>query len=307
MNLLASLFAPFLALVLAFPASAQDLERIKADLRKKFPEAQIETARKSGYGGLIEVTGGGEVFYTDEKTSFLLAGLPHRHEDEENVTELRVRKLSAIKFDSLPLESAIKIVRGNGSRRIAIFEDPNCGYCKRFERDLASVPTTSRCTCSCIRSSRRIRRRSRRPCGARRTAAKAWQDLMLKDAIPAGAAKCDTPIDKLVAFGRKSASAARRRSSSRTASAFPARCPSRRSRSASRTRGRRQAVADAPESPRARRGGGRYGLRHGLDRRRAACSPSGAAPTCARPGASCPPGFRPRRRIPRRSPPGRRR
>ena len=139
MKLLASLSSAILALALAFPALAQDLDRVKSDLRKKFPDAQIDSVRKSGYGNLIEVTGGGDVFYTDEKTTFLLLGSLVDTKTRENVTEARLRKLSAVKFDALPLESAIKIVRGNGSRKIAIFEDPNCGYCKRFERELAGV------------------------------------------------------------------------------------------------------------------------------------------------------------------------
>lgn len=202
MNLPAFLFAPFLALVLAFPSSAQDLERVKTDIRKKFPEAQIETARKSGYGGLIELTGGGEVFYTDEKTSFLLLGSLIDTKTRQNVTELRVRKLSAIKFDSLPLESAFKIVRGNGSRRIAIFADPNCGYCKRFERDLITIPdiTVYMFLYPILSPDSTVKARAVW-CSADR--GKAWLDLMLKETPPAGAGTCETPIDKIVAYGHE--------------------------------------------------------------------------------------------------------
>ncbi|MBL0143629.1 MAG: DsbC family protein [Betaproteobacteria bacterium] len=202
MNLLASLSAAMLALVLALPAFAQDLERVKADLKKKFPEAQIETTRKTGYAGLIEVTGGGEVFYTDEKTTFLLLGSLIDAKTRENVTEARVRKLSAVKFDSLPLESSIKIVRGNGSRRIAIFEDPNCGYCKRFEKDLAGVTDlTIHVFLYPILSPESATKSKAVWCAPDR--AKAWLDLMLKNADPDGATNCENPIDKLVAYGRE--------------------------------------------------------------------------------------------------------
>ncbi len=195
------LSAAFLALALALPAAAQDVERVKSDLRKKFPEAQIDTVRKSGYGGLLEVTGGGEVFYTDERTSFLLLGTLIDTKTRENVTEARVRKLSAVKFDSLPLESAIKVVRGNGSRRIAIFADPNCGYCKRFERELVGVSDITVYTFLYPILSPDSTEKSKAVwCAPDR--AKAWMDLMLKDALPAGQATCDTPIDRVVAFGR---------------------------------------------------------------------------------------------------------
>jgi thiol:disulfide interchange protein DsbC len=202
MRLAASLCATFLALALGLPAVAQDLDRVKSDLRKKFPEAQIDTVRKSGYGGLLEVTGGGEVFYTDEKTSFLLLGHLVDTKTRENVTEARQRKLSAVKFDTLPLESAIKIVRGNGSRRVAIFADPNCGYCKRFERELVNVPDITVYTFLYPILSADSGEKSKAIwCAPDR--AKAWMDLMLKDAMPTGAANCATPIDTLVAFGRE--------------------------------------------------------------------------------------------------------
>ncbi|MBK6980811.1 MAG: DsbC family protein [Betaproteobacteria bacterium] len=202
MNLLASLSAAFLALAISLPAPAQDLERVKSELRKKFPDAQIETVRKSGYGGLVEVTGGGEVFYTDEKTTFLLLGSLIDTKTRENVTEARVRKLSAVKFETLPLDSAIKIVRGNGSRRIAIFEDPNCGYCKRFERDLAGVSDlTMYVFLYPILSPDSMEKSKAVWCAPDR--AKAWLDLMLKDAVPAGGAACQTPIDTIIAYGRE--------------------------------------------------------------------------------------------------------
>lgn len=202
MNLPASLAAAVLALFLALPAVAQDFERIKTDLRKKFPEAQVDTVRKSGYGGLLEVTGGGEIFYTDEKTTFILLGSLLDTKTRENITEARLRKISAISFDSLPLESAIKIVRGNGSRRIAIFEDPNCGYCKRFEADLAKVnDLTMYVFLYPILSPESTTKSKAVWCAPDR--AKAWLDLMLKDTTPANDGKCETPIDKVVVFGRE--------------------------------------------------------------------------------------------------------
>jgi thiol:disulfide interchange protein DsbC len=201
MKILAALAAAFIALLTAGPASAQDVERIRAELRKKFPEAQVETVRKAGYGGLLEVTGGGEVFYTDEKTTFLIFGSIVDTKTRENVTEARTRQISAVKFDTLPLESAFKIVRGNGSRRIAIFADPNCGYCKRFERDLFTISDiTVYMFLYPILSSDSIEKSKTVWCAPDR--GKAWLDLMLKDSLPAGGGKCDTPVDKVLAYGR---------------------------------------------------------------------------------------------------------
>jgi len=200
MRIPASLLALAFTFVAAFPALAQDLDKIKADLQKKFPQAQFDTVRKAGYGNLFEVTGGGDVFYTDDKTSFLLVGTLIDTKTRENVTEARQRKLSAVPFESLPFDNAIKIVRGNGSRKIAIFEDPNCGYCKRFERELANVTDlTMYVFLFPILSPDSTEKSTNIWCAADRQ--KAWLDYMLKDVMPA-AAKCTTPIDAILQFGQ---------------------------------------------------------------------------------------------------------
>ena len=200
MKTLQALAAALVATVVAFAAQAQEPEAIKAALKKKFPDAPVDAVRKIPYGNLFEVTGGGELFYTDDKTSFLLVGSLIDTRTKENVTEQRMRQVNAVKFETLPLESAIKIVRGNGSRKVAIFEDPNCGYCKKFERDLTGVnDLTVYVFLYPILAQDSIDKSRAVWCAADRT--QAWLDLMLKDAAPADG-RCDTPIEKLLAFGR---------------------------------------------------------------------------------------------------------
>ena len=196
--------AAFLLALAVVPAAANpEAERVKAELKKKFPDAPIDAVRRAGYAGLYEVTGGGEVFYTDEKTTFLLVGSLIDTKTRENVTEARQRVLSAIDFSQLPLESAVKIVRGDGSRKIAVFEDPKCGYCKRFERDLAKVDNLTMYLFLYPILSEESRQQSAGVwCAPDRV--KAWLDLMLRDVVPpAASAKCETPLDKVVAFGRE--------------------------------------------------------------------------------------------------------
>src|SRR5579862_2238673 len=113
---------------------------IKAEIKKEMPEIPaIESVRKTPYNDLYEIVAGGEIFYTNEKATFLSIGPIVDVKTKENVTEVRLRTVNQVKFSDLPLDSAIKIVRGNGARKIALFEDPNCGYCKRFERDFQGV------------------------------------------------------------------------------------------------------------------------------------------------------------------------
>ena len=193
--------AATLSLLLAFPGQAQDLERIKSELRKKVPEAPVDSVRKVPYGGLFEVTIGSEVFYTDENASFLVLGSIVDLKTKENVTELRMRQLNKVDFAQLPFDSAIKIVRGNGSRKVAIFEDPNCGYCKRFERDLAGVnDITVYVFLYPILSEGSVVKSKAIWCSPDK--GKAWMDVMVRDMAVTGDSTCSNPIDKNLAFGQ---------------------------------------------------------------------------------------------------------
>jgi thiol:disulfide interchange protein DsbC len=195
--------AALLAAFVGVPAFAQDAEQVKAALRKKFPEAPVDSVRKVPYGNLYEVTAGSELFYTDDKTSFILIGSLVDTKSKENVTELRTRQLNAVKFENLPLDSAVKIVRGNGSRKVAIFADPNCGYCKRFERDLLGVSDiTVYVFLYPILSPDSVEKSKAVWCSADK--GQAWLDLMVKNTAPTSGTKCDTgAIDKSLAFGRE--------------------------------------------------------------------------------------------------------
>jgi thiol:disulfide interchange protein DsbC len=193
--------AAALAALLAQPALAQDTEKVKAELRKKVPEAPVDAVRKIPYGGLFEVVVGGEVFYTDQDATFLVLGSIVDLKTKQNVTELRMRQLNRIDFAALPLENAVKIVRGNGSRRVAMFADPNCGYCKRFERDLLGVSDiTVYVFLYPILSPDSVAKSKAVWCSPDR--GKAWIDMMVRDTPPKLDAKCDTPIDKNLAYGQ---------------------------------------------------------------------------------------------------------
>ena len=190
-----------IATLLGLPAAAQDADKIKAELKKKMPDAPIDSVRKVPYGGLFEVTVGGDVLYTDANASFLFMGSIVDLKTKENVTEARMRVVNAIKFEQLPLDSAIKITRGNGSRKIAIFEDPHCGYCKRFERDLQGISDiTVYVFLYPILSQDSIEKSKAIWCSPDK--GKAWLDAILREQFPETPGTCTTPVDKNLALGR---------------------------------------------------------------------------------------------------------
>ncbi len=191
-----------LAASFALPALAQQEERVKAELKKRVPEAPVESVRKINFGGLYEVVAGGEIYYTDESASFLVVGNIIYLKTKQNITEARMRQVNAIKWSELPLDQAVKITRGNGSRKIAIFEDPNCGYCKRFERDLLGVSDiTVYVFLYPILAADSVEKSKAVWCA--KDPAKMWLDHMTRDAAITGDSSCATPIDKVLALGRE--------------------------------------------------------------------------------------------------------
>ena len=191
--------------VLALSAGALAQEAtIRKNLAERIPQLQkIDEVSKSAMPGLYEIrVNGSEIYYTDGEGNFLLQGNLIDTRQRRNLTEERVDKLTAISFDALPLKDAFTIVRGTGKRKLAVFEDPNCGYCKRFERDLQKVDNvTIHMFLYPILSADSNEKSKNIWCAKDRV--KAWQDWMVRDKV-AATASCDiSAIERNVEIGRK--------------------------------------------------------------------------------------------------------
>jgi thiol:disulfide interchange protein DsbC len=176
---------------------------IRKNLGERMPQFQkIDEVTKTPMPGLFEVRMGSDLFYTDADGSFLFQGQLIDTKLQRNITEERLDKLLAIDFAALPLKDAFTIVRGNGKRKIAVFEDPNCGYCKRFERDLQKVDNvTVYMFLYPILGADSIDKSRNLWCSKNK--GKAWQDWMVHDQA-APAASCDTAaLARNAEFGRK--------------------------------------------------------------------------------------------------------
>src|SRR5207247_6542948 len=98
--------------------------------------AKVDSVTKTPYSGLYEVRTNGDIIYTDEKAEYLFVGRVLDTKTYQDYTKARIDEINKVKFSDLPFDSALKTVKGNGKRTIAVFEDPNCGYCKRFRHTL---------------------------------------------------------------------------------------------------------------------------------------------------------------------------
>ena len=187
-----------------FSASFAQEAGIRKNLAERLPNLpKIDEVSKAPMNGLYELrVNETEIFYTDAEGNFLIQGSLIDTKAKRNLTEERVEKLSAIDFDALPLKDAFTVVRGNGKRKMAVFEDPNCGYCKRFERDMQKVSdVTVYMFLYPILGPDSTDKSKSIWCSKDR--AKAWQDMMVRDqSVPK--ASCDTSaIDRTLAFGKK--------------------------------------------------------------------------------------------------------
>ncbi len=195
---------PALILLLVSACYAQtDIATVKKAIAEKFPEAGSNIEVTKTTFGWYEVYAGGRLFYTDEDVNYFFLGNIVEAKSMSNITAQRLQKLSAIKFESLPLDFAIKTVRGNGKRKVAVFSDPDCPYCKRLEKDIANVTDVTIYTFlypipslhpDAARKSKAIW------CAPNRQ--KAWDDYMLRGVLAADKS-CDTPIDEIQAVGQK--------------------------------------------------------------------------------------------------------
>ena len=194
------------AVILLFGAGAVMAQEaaIRKNLAERLPTfAKIDEVSKTPMNGLFEVrVNESDIFYTDAEGNFLIQGNLIDTRAKRNLTEERTEKLSAIDFNTLPLKDAFTVVRGNGKRKLAVFEDPNCGYCKRFERDLQNVSdVTVYMFLYPILSADSTEKSKNLWCA--KDKAKTWQDVMVRDQ-PVPKASCDSAaIDRNVDFGRK--------------------------------------------------------------------------------------------------------
>lgn len=196
-----------LALMAAFSTLAMaDEASVKKAVEAAYPKFKVDKVTKTPYAGLYEVFMGGQIIYADEKLTFLIAeGRLVDPKTKKDITGERLDELTKIDFSSLPLEQAIKVVKGNGSRKLVVFSDVDCPYCKRLERnELANITDVTIYTFlypieqlhpDAANKSKLIW------CANNRV--KAWEDWILRDQLPNAVGNCDVPLEKVGQLARK--------------------------------------------------------------------------------------------------------
>jgi thiol:disulfide interchange protein DsbC len=178
-------------------------QKVKNELQKQLGErAQISAVRSTPVPGLYEIVIGNDVLYADATARYLIQGEIVDLKTGTNLTEQRSHDLNRIKWSDLPLNDAIKVVRGKGSRQIAVFADPNCGFCKKLEKSFQQLDNVTIYTFLVPLLSADSATKSKQIwCAADRN--KAWNAWMLENQAPTGSGDCGTPLDRNTSLAKK--------------------------------------------------------------------------------------------------------
>lgn len=194
-----------LAATLMLSASAQANETvIRKAMAKQFPGAPVSSVKKTPYSGLYEVYLDGQLVYVDSRAKYVFSGDVIDLKTRRNLTQARLNQLQAIDWNSLPLNNAIKMVKGNGARKLAVFSDIDCPYCRKFEAELAKVDNITVYTFlypieglhpRAVQTSKQIW------CAPDRN--KAWDDYISSGSVPNNDGRCTNPVEATIALGNK--------------------------------------------------------------------------------------------------------
>ena len=185
-----------LILGMASSVFALNEKQIRAEIQKRLgTSANVRNVTPSPIPGLFEVQVNNEIFYTDSNAKYLIQGEMVELASGNNLTTKRQEDINRIKWSDLPQAQAFKVVRGNGSRQIAVFSDPNCGYCKRLEKTLQQLDNVTIYNYLIpILSADSALKSKQIWCAADQQ--KVWNDWMLNNLGPSGKSDCANPIDK---------------------------------------------------------------------------------------------------------------
>ena len=189
-----------LSISMAHAAETAPEARLKEKLGKALGD--ITQINKSPVAGLYEVVTPDRIFYSDEKGQYLIDGSLIDLKARRNITEERSKQLFAVDFNKLPLELALKKVKGNGSRKLAYFTDPNCRWCKKLESELQNVNDVTLYLFMTTHIGGPDSAAKAQGIWCSEDRVKAWDNLMLNGVSPA-AGHCATPTAKVMALAEK--------------------------------------------------------------------------------------------------------
>lgn len=180
--------------------SLANVDMVKSNLTKQHPKLNIENIQATDMKGIYSGSMDGQVVYVGEDAQHILVGSMYRLSDQKNLTKDLVLKQNSIDWKKLPLQDAVKSVRGNGKRQIAIFSDPNCPYCKQLETELNKLNDVTIYTFIYPIKNQSIAVSKQVFC--EKDSALAWSNLISKGIQPSSKKACANPVERNLSLGK---------------------------------------------------------------------------------------------------------
>ena len=180
--------------------SLANVDTVKSNLSKQHPKLNIENIQSTDMKGIYSGSMDGQVVYLGEDAQHILVGSMYRLSDQKNLTQDLVLKQNSIDWKKLPLQDAVKSVRGNGKRQIAIFSDPNCPYCKQLEAELSKLNNVTIYTFIYPIKTQSIAVSKQVFC--EKDPALAWSNLISKGIQPSSKKTCANPVERNLSLGK---------------------------------------------------------------------------------------------------------
>ena len=180
--------------------SLANVDTVKSNLSKQHPKLNIENIQSTDIKGIYSGSMDGQVVYLAEDAQHILVGSMYRLSDQKNLTQDLVLKQNSIDWKKLPLQDAVKSVRGNGKRQIAIFSDPNCPYCKQLEAELSKLNDVTIYTFIYPIKTQSIAVSKQVFC--EKDPALAWSNLISKGIQPSSKKTCANPVERNLSLGK---------------------------------------------------------------------------------------------------------
>mgnify|MGYP000505859459 FL=1 len=180
--------------------SLANVDTVKSNLTKQHPNLKIENIQATEMKGIYSGSMDGQVVYVGEDTQHILIGSMFRLSDQKNLTKDLMLKQNSIDWKKLPLQDAVKMVRGNGKRQIAVFSDPNCPYCKQLETELTKLNDVTIYTFIYPIKTQSIAVSKQVFC--EKDPALAWSNLIAKGIQPSSKKTCANPIERNLSLGK---------------------------------------------------------------------------------------------------------
>ncbi|WP_373683196.1 DsbC family protein [Acinetobacter sp. YH12238] len=178
-----------------------DVATVSKNVKQQHPQLKLDNIQATEMKGIYSASMDGQVVYLNEDAQHILAGSMIRLKDQHNLTKDLLIQQNSVDWKKLPLQDAIKSVRGTGKRQIAIFSDPNCPYCKQLEAELKKLNNITIYTFILPLKAQSVAPSKQVYC--EKNPALAWENLITKAQLPTSQSSCANPVERNMALAHR--------------------------------------------------------------------------------------------------------